>query len=134
MTITETVASALTDRKTAFVRSYDAGDAAGIAAQYTADAQLLPPGSEVVTGRAAIAEFWASLMRTGAVTVALETTELEVAGALAVTTGRYVLSDREGRDMDTGKFLVVWHEEEGAWWAHRDIWNTSVVAQGSDRP
>jgi ketosteroid isomerase-like protein len=134
MTITETVAGALTERKTEFVRSYNAGNGAGIAAQYTADAQLLPPGSEIVTGREAIAEFWTSLMRTGAVTVALETSELQVEGTLAVTAGRYVLSDRDGRDVETGKFIVVWREQAGAWWAHRDIWNTGVAAQGGDRP
>ena len=130
MTITETVAGRLADTGASFVRSYGAGDAAAVAGLYTADAQLLPPGSGVVGGRAAIAEFWASVMRAGAVTIALETAELEVAGALAVTTGRYLLSDGDGRDVDSGKFLVVWREEAGAWRLHRDIWNTSVAAEG----
>jgi uncharacterized protein (TIGR02246 family) len=34
------------------------GDAAAVAALYTEDAYALPPGSEMVKGRAAIEAFW----------------------------------------------------------------------------
>lgn len=130
MTITETVAGALTARKNEFVRAYNAGSGADMAAQYTADAQLLPPGSQIVSGHEGIAEYWESLMREGGVTVALDTTELLVDGALAVTAGGYVLSDRDGREVDSGKFIVVWRQESGEWWAHRDIWNSNAAPGG----
>jgi ketosteroid isomerase-like protein len=35
-----------------------AGDAARLAALYTEDAWLLPPGADIVRGRARIEEFW----------------------------------------------------------------------------
>ena len=41
----------------AWAERYAANDAAGVAALYTEDAQLLPPDMEVVSGRAAIQEF-----------------------------------------------------------------------------
>ena len=132
MTTTETVASSLADRKATFVRSYCEGDAAAMAALYTADAQLLPPGSDVVTGPPAIAEYWAAVMA-WAPTVGLEVTELQVAGELAITVGTYVLSDRQRREVDNGKFLVVWRLEAGAWRTLRDIWNSNVDAWGGDR-
>src|SRR5689334_13027257 len=39
------------------------GDAAALAAMYTEDAYLLPPGAEMMKGRSAIATFWQQQMQ-----------------------------------------------------------------------
>jgi ketosteroid isomerase-like protein len=39
-------------------RPFARGDAAALAGMYTEDASLLPPGAEMIRGRAAIQAFW----------------------------------------------------------------------------
>ena len=67
------------------------GNAAGVAALYTVDGELLPPNSAPVRGRDAIATFWKGAMGTGLKGVRLETVELEPRDDVATELGRYTL-------------------------------------------
>ena len=111
-----------------FVAAYREGDAAAVAACYTADAQLLPANSEPVTGTEAIARFWAGVMKMGIADARLETVELEPLGDAAVEVGRYRLAGADGGTLDQGKYMVLWHREGESWKLHRDIWTTSRPA------
>jgi hypothetical protein len=35
---------------------------------------------------------------------------------------------QDGSILDTGKYIVIWKRENGAWKWHRDIWNSSRPA------
>ena len=107
--------------------TFGRGDAAGAAQLYTADGQLLPSGSDVVTGHAAIEAFWGGVMGMGITSVRLETVELEDHGDTAIEVGRYELGTADGEVADEGKYLVIWKSQDGAWKLHRDIWTTSVA-------
>ncbi|MBI1761757.1 MAG: DUF4440 domain-containing protein [Acidobacteria bacterium] len=72
-----------------FVQAFQRGDAAGVAACYTAEARLLPPNSPPLTGTAAIAAFWQGARGMGVKAAKLETVELETRGDLAVEIGQY---------------------------------------------
>ena len=111
-----------------FVDAFRAGDATGVAACYTRDAQLLPANSDVVSGREAIAEFWRGAMSAGIASVRLDTTEVDGQGDLAVEVGRYALGGADGATLDRGKYMVLWRREGGALKLHRDIWTTSQPA------
>lgn len=112
-----------------FMEAFRRGDADGVAACYTAAAQLLPAQSDVIEGTEAIAGFWRGAMAMGIHSAKLETVEVESYGGAAVEIGRYSLAGADGATIDRGKYVVVWHREEGAWKLHRDIWTTSVPAQ-----
>src|SRR5947209_4783767 len=99
------------------------GDAAGIAALYTAGGQLLPPESEVVTGRQGIQAAWQAVMGMGIAKAALETVEVEARGDTAYEVGRFALYGTAGQVLYQGKYIVVWKQEAGEWKLHRDIWN-----------
>ena len=111
-----------------FVRTFGRGDAAGMAALYTADGQLLPSNSDFVSGQQGIQAFWQGVMDMGIKEAQLETVELEGHGDTAIEVGRYELGDGAGNVLDRGKYLVIWKNESGTWKLHRDIWNTSVAA------
>jgi ketosteroid isomerase-like protein len=49
-------------------------------------------------------------------------------GETAHEIGRYTLKTGTGEVADSGKYLVVWKQEGGAWKLHRDIWTTSRPA------
>jgi uncharacterized protein (TIGR02246 family) len=113
-----------------FMAAFNRGDAAGLADFYTENGQLLPTGSDFVTGKAAIQAFWQGAMDMGIKTARLETVEAEGHGDTAIEIGKYTLSGEAGNVMDRGKYMVIWKQEGGQWKLHRDIWNSSLSAQG----
>lgn len=125
---TSAVRGAIAAANVAFGAAFARGDAAGIAACYTADAQLLPAQSNVISGRAAIEEFWRGALGMGLTGAALETVEVfHTSGAPTATeVGRYTLTAGEDQIADRGKYIVIWQQDAaGQWHLHRDIWTTS---------
>jgi ketosteroid isomerase-like protein len=108
-----------------FEQKFNQGDAAGVAALYSSEAMLLPPGSAVVKGNTAIRDFWQGAMNMGIKEAKLDIVEVEQQGDTAIEVGRYRLKGAGGEIMDEGKFIVVWKQEAGQWKLHRDIWNSS---------
>jgi ketosteroid isomerase-like protein len=64
LTPTEVRAAIVTANET-FMAAFSRGDAAALAASYTGDGQLLPPHSDIITGKQAIEAFWQSAMDMG---------------------------------------------------------------------
>ena len=111
-----------------FMDAFKRGDAAGIAALYTDEAKLLPPGNQMTTGREAIKSFWQGAMNKGIKEANLETVGIEAGGDLAYEIGRFALAvqpESGERTTLTGKYVVVWKKQAGAWKLHADIWNTN---------
>jgi ketosteroid isomerase-like protein len=95
-------------------------DAAAIAQLYTEDGALMPPNMPIATGRPAIEQVWASMMRTPGFDLTFAPEQILVAesGDLALDRGTYRLSE------DTGKYVVVWRKVGGEWKAAADIFNS----------
>ena len=108
----------------AFIAAVLRGDASAVANRYTEDAQVIPPGAPVATGRAAIKEFWQSSIAAGLKDLTLETTEVESAGNLAYETGVVRLVSNEGTTT-AARYVVVWKRIDEKWLLHRDIWNSA---------
>jgi uncharacterized protein (TIGR02246 family) len=105
------------------------GDAAAVAALYTADAMVMPAGSDNVKGSAAIQKFWAGAMGSGIAGAKLNTVEVFGRGASATEVGDYELLDKAGKSIDHGKYIVIWRREDGKWKLHRDMFSTNVPAK-----
>ncbi len=108
-----------------FMATFGRQDAAELASLYTANGQLLPANSHVVSGAAGIQEFWQGAFDQGLREAVLETVELEDHGDTATEVGRYTLKADGGAVADQGKYIVIWKNDGGAWKLHRDIWTTS---------
>jgi ketosteroid isomerase-like protein len=90
---------------------------------YTADARILPPGGDLIGGRAAIKEFWRQAIASLGVTDAsLTTVDAEAAGDTVVEVGRAELTLGEGHVVAV-KYVVHWKQEDGSWKWRTDIWN-----------
>ncbi len=90
---------------------------------YTIDARILPPGAEMVSGRAAIKAFWKhGLDAMGVVSATLNTVSAEAAGDGVVEIGQAVMM-LAGSDTVSAKYVVHWKEDGGAWKWQTDIWN-----------
>lgn len=110
-----------------FETAFNSGDPAAMAALYTPDGAVLPPGAARIDGREGIAALWQGYMDAGVSDLALETVELEAHGASASEVGAFTLTapDGEGgRVTAGGKYIVLWQRgDDGVWRLHRDIWN-----------
>jgi ketosteroid isomerase-like protein len=111
-----------------FSADFAKGDANAVASHYSAAAWAFPPNGEITKGREAIAKLWKGAMDGGVKEVKLATLEVEAHGDTAHEVGTYVLSGDGGKQLDNGKYVVVWKREGGQWKIHRDIWNTSMPA------
>ncbi len=109
-----------------FMATFGRGDAAGMAALYTVDGQVLPPNGDFVTGPAAIQSFWQALMDMGFKAAKMEIVEVEDHGDTAVEVSTYTLEGEGGQVLDRGKYIVIWKRQDGQWKLHRDIFNSSM--------
>ena len=120
--VRDAIAAANEDSMAAFNR----GDAAGIAALYTVNGQVLPPNGDFVTGKEAVQAVWQAIMDMGIKEAKLETVEVEDHGDTAIEVSKYTLKGDEGQVLDTGKYIVIWKQQNGDWKLHRDIFNSSM--------
>lgn len=112
-----------------FLAAFATGDTAHLAAMYTADAQAFPPNGDITRGRDAIRKLWQGVVDAGIKSATLTTLEVEAQGDTAHEVGTYTMSVEGGKQVDTGKYIVIWKREQGQWKLHRDIWNSSVPAK-----
>jgi uncharacterized protein (TIGR02246 family) len=116
-----------------FGKAVRQGNAAAIAALYTDDATLMPPNSEMITGKQAIEAFWQGGLEMGIRDAVLTTAEALGMGDLACEIGKYNIKIQpavQATIEDSGKYVVLWKKQpDGTWKLHVDIWNTSLPAQ-----
>lgn len=112
----------------AWVERFAAHDAAGVAALYTEEAQLLPPDMEIVSGRAAIQEFAAKNNPPDGPAFEFATIETRVFGEYAHRQGSFRVKGPDGATLRSGKFIELWKKVDGRWLIHRDIWNSNMPA------
>jgi len=106
-----------------FTAAVAAANAADLAAMYTDDAMVFPPGSDVVHGRSAVQKLWQDVIDSGVKAFSLTTTTVESSADLAHETGTFVMRDAAGGVLDRGKYVVVWKRVQSQWKLHGDIWN-----------
>jgi len=108
-----------------FMEAFNNGDAASLAANYTAEAKLLPPNSTTIEGQESIQNFWQGAMDIGIKKVVLETIEAKGYGNTVNEIGEYTLYAENDMVIDNGKYVVIWKKQVEEWKLNYDIWNTS---------
>lgn len=111
---------------TAWMAAFDKGDAAAIAAMYTGDAYLLPPGGDMVKGRAAIETFWrqATQQMSDAKLTIVDLLPLGPEAAREVGTVTLKTKSQPPQQI-AGKYVVVWRKVGSEWQLATDIWNSN---------
>jgi uncharacterized protein (TIGR02246 family) len=106
--------------------AFDKGDAAAVAALYTEDAYVLPPGSEMVKGRAAIEAFWRQAAQQMGDAKLTTVDVLPLGPEAAREVGTVTLKTKTQPPQEVvGKYVVVWRKVGGDWKLATDIWNTN---------
>jgi uncharacterized protein (TIGR02246 family) len=105
--------------------AFNKGDAAAVAALYSEDAYVLPPGSAMVKGRPAIEAFWrqAAQQMTDAKLTTVDVLPLGRSAAREI--GNVTLKTKSQPPQEiVGKYVVVWRKMGREWKLATDIWNT----------
>lgn len=128
MTSLSDVHNAIVAADKTFMKTFGRGDAAGLAALYTENGQLMPPNIDFVTGKEAIRATFQAFFDMGIKAIKLETIEVEGFEDTAIEVGRHTLEGEGGQVLDQGKYIAIWKQVAGQWKVHRDIFNTSLPA------
>jgi uncharacterized protein (TIGR02246 family) len=112
----------------AWQKAFNAGDIPTVAAFYTKDALLMPPGADPVTGPEGVQAAFAPIAKTRE-QIQLTTTDVTGSGTTALETGKWVMTSQDGKHLDHGQYLVFYKKEGGRWKIYRDIWNSSMPAK-----
>src|SRR5690348_15785261 len=106
--------------------AFNKGDAASVAALYAEDAYVLPPGSAMVKGRAAIEAFWrqAAQQMSDAKLTAVDVLPLGRSAAREIGTVTLKTKSQPPQEV-VGKYVVVWRKIGRDWKLATDIWNTN---------
>jgi uncharacterized protein (TIGR02246 family) len=111
-----------------WAKAYNAGNADAVANLYDEQAVLLPPGAPASKGRAAIRAFFAKetaeSQKAGVKFVLDVKPAGGVSGDMGWQSGTYVVKDKAGSVVDTGKYLSVSVKKGGKWLYLRDTWNS----------
>jgi uncharacterized protein (TIGR02246 family) len=109
----------------AWTAAFNKGDAAAVAALYTEDAYVLPPGSAMVKGRAAIEGFWwqAAQQMSDAKLTTVDVLPLGRSAAREIGTVTLKTKSQPPQEV-VGKYVVVWRKIGRDWKLATDIWNT----------
>ena len=105
--------------------AFNKGDTAAVAALYTEDAYVLPPGSAMVKGRAAIEAFWrqAAQQMSDAKLTTVDVLPLGRSAAREIGTVTLKTKSQPPQEV-VGKYVVVWRKIGRDWKLATDIWNT----------
>ena len=101
------------------------GDSVGLASLYTSDAKFMAPNMPTASGRSAIQTAFAGLFAAMG-TPGLTLTAKDVWGTeeLITEVGSYTMTDKNGKEIDKGKYIDLWKMEDGKWKIFRDIFNS----------
>ena len=120
------VRSAVEAANAQFSAAVAKGDGAGLAALYSPDGQVMPPGSDPIRGTEGIQKFWQGALNSGVAAIGLKTIEVFGRAPTATEVGEYELRDKAGKVLDHGKYIVVWQHADGRWKLLRDMFSTNV--------
>ncbi len=124
--INENVREAIQEADRKFMALYKQGDCAGVAALYSEDPVLMPPGMDIIRGKEAVQKTFEAFRSMGVAELVFDIVEVDPCGDHAVEMSTFKLLGAEGQMLDQGKYIVVWKHEQGEWKLHRDIFNSSM--------
>ncbi len=117
----------LLDISAKFSELYVAGEYKALADYYTLDGKLIPERIDIIEGRKAIEERWASQKGRKILMHKMTATEIKILDDHAYDYGYYkgkTLQANGETSSWQGKYVIIWKKEAGDWKIYLDIWNS----------
>ncbi|HEY4127774.1 MAG TPA: SgcJ/EcaC family oxidoreductase [Gammaproteobacteria bacterium] len=118
----------ITQMHAAYLKAFNAKDAAGVANTYTDDAMLMPPNDTAVKSQVAILNYEKTMFASAPITgLLLNVNDTQVTNGWAFSSGYYTMLGVGGTAMDRGKFLEVLKQTDQGWRIYRDMYNSDMA-------
>jgi ketosteroid isomerase-like protein len=119
----ETDLAGLRDMGDALQVQLNIRDTAAIAAIYAPKGSIMPPNTEMVTGREALEVFWVEFLASGNI-VSIKANQVQASGNIGYRVGTYTIASSHNELVDKGKYVEVWHHMDDGWRLMYDIFNS----------
>jgi ketosteroid isomerase-like protein len=110
-----------------FIDLFNSSDSVGLANMFTSDGKSMEPNEPSFIGRAAIQTHYSHVMSAGANKLGLITTGLWGDEKMLAEEGEFTFNDKSGKQLDKGKYIVLWKMEDGEWKLFRDCYNSDLL-------
>jgi len=109
-----------------FIELFAKGDSVAVANFFTIDAKSMGPNEPSHEGRNKIQTVYAGFIHAGANKLDLMTTGVWGTEDMLAEEGLFTFSDKDGKELDRGKYIVLWKKEDGKWKLFRDCYNSDL--------
>eukprot|EP00795_Rhopilema_esculentum_P009016 gene9016-16658_t len=95
---------------------------------YAEDCKLMPTGCDTLVGRQAVVDTFSKEFQSGFVKVILQTSEVGGCAddkSCAYEPGHYTFLDKDGKQLDYGKYVVIWKRVDGELKLYVDMFNSN---------
>ena len=122
----ETAKKEIDEANLKFIKLFNSSDSVGLANMFTVDGKSMEPNEPAFTGRSQIQTHYSNVMKMGANKLGLVTTGLWGDEKMLVEEGKYTFISEDGKELDKGKYIVLWKIEDGKWKLFRDCYNSDL--------
>ncbi|MEX1994806.1 MAG: DUF4440 domain-containing protein [Steroidobacteraceae bacterium] len=105
-----------------WIAAFNSGDAEGLALMYSQQSEVLPPDEPIVSGTAAIEQFWTDY-NPGQVRLEISDVDVAKLGDYWYREGNYTALIQDEGMPRIGKFMELWVREGSAWLLYRHMWS-----------
>jgi ketosteroid isomerase-like protein len=109
-----------------FIDLFNKSDSVGLANMFTSDGKSMEPNEPSFIGRAKIQTHYSIVMSAGANKLGLSTTGLWGDEDMLAEEGEFIFMDKDEKQLDKGKYIVLWKQEDGNWKLFRDCYNSDL--------
>lgn len=109
-----------------FIELFAKGDSVAVANFFTADAKSMGPNEPSHEGINKIQAVYQGYIDAGANKLALTTTGVWGTDKMLAEEGLFTFSDKDGKELDRGKYIVLWKKVDGKWKLFRDCYNSDL--------
>ncbi len=103
-------------------------DSISVANCYTVDAKSMAPNGPALVGRKNIQTGFSGMINSGINQLVLTTINVWGDETLLAEEGVFTIGMKGGKQVDKGKYIVVWKKEDGKWKMFRDCYNSDMPA------
>jgi ketosteroid isomerase-like protein len=122
----DSVKTHITEMNNSYGQRFKTNDAAFYKERYCKDAAVYSPNMPAVVGIDSIISFFYGGGNNAEAIIELPPGNIYGNADLVVEDGTYNFPDGKGGNVDKGKFIALWKQEDGKWKLFREIWNTDL--------
>ena len=109
-----------------YVDRFFIADSTKFSQYYTKTANVYPDGYKRLSGIGEIHKFFYNDGKNGQMKMKLTTGLLHGSQDAVIEEGFYSIKSTDDKELDKGKFIAIWKEEDGVWKVQSEIWNSDT--------